>query len=186
VRRQRRFAWVVKSVSVGAEAQEAAPPTGNSSEFQNQSPVPTKLPLQPAPRNPLVLQEPAALTVKASTENREAKWLNFSQKLAFRPRGRQETFRGTRASRAAQGRYFRDKSSAPVGHDWGARWTSLRKHGKGCRRTRTAALGGYGDLAGRGADWNGRGDLSVGVHHEARDLATAECDLGGLAQAGAG
>ena len=81
-----------------------------STPSPNCTPIP---PLQPHPRNPLVLRETDALTVKASTENREAVRLNFRQKSGVRPRGSQETFRGSRASRAAQRRTVRSRSTQP-------------------------------------------------------------------------
>jgi hypothetical protein len=66
----------------------------------------------------LVLRETDALTVKASTENREAEWLNFSQKSGVRPSGRQEAFAGNRASRAAQGASEKAEKDSAVGGWW--------------------------------------------------------------------
>jgi len=79
---------------------------------------PTNLPLQLPPRKPLVLRETDALTVKASTEKREAKWLKFSQKSGVGQSGRQETKCGTCASRAAPGAFEKRRKEFAVGGWW--------------------------------------------------------------------
>ena len=82
--------------------------------FDRKVQLPTKLPLQPSPRNPLVLRETDALTVKASAENREAVRINFSEKSANRAASRQQANRVTRASRAAQSWYLGAPWHAPA------------------------------------------------------------------------
>jgi hypothetical protein len=67
----------------------------------------------------LFSQEADALTVKASIEKREAKWLNFSQKPGIGQGGRQETNCRTRTDRAVLGVSEKgEKDSAVVAWWW--------------------------------------------------------------------